>query len=124
MFVFWFVGRIMLFLWFFNHMWQHQLQIADLRKDVQLLVATVPPLLFMLNVFWFGKIVKGLVKLVQGQHAKVGCLIAFLGTVVMLLSPSLTMLFIPKHLLTSWCPQIDDTSPHLINMWRASGKSQ
>lgn len=70
MFTFWFVGRIVLFMWFFQHMWQHQAQIRDLRSDVQLLMATVPPFLFVLNVFWFGKIVKGLVKLLRGQLSK------------------------------------------------------
>lgn len=71
MFLFWFVGRIMLFMWFFHHMWQHESQIRDLQPNVQLLMATVPPLLFILNIFWFGKIVKGLIKLLQGQLGKV-----------------------------------------------------
>lgn len=52
-------------------MWQHRSQIADLRTDVTILVLTVPPLLFILNVFWFGKIVRGLMKLLRGQLAKV-----------------------------------------------------
>ena len=52
-------------------MWQHRSDIADLRTDVRVLILTVPPLLFVLNVFWFGKIVRGLVKLLRGQLAKV-----------------------------------------------------
>lgn len=71
MFLSWFTGRILLFMWFFHHMWQHRLLIADLRQDVQLLIATVPILLFVLNVFWFGKIVKGLLKLLQGELSQV-----------------------------------------------------
>ena len=71
MFLSWFAGRILLFMWFFCHMWQHRLLIADLRQDVQLLIARVPVLLFVLNVFWFGKIVKGLMKLLQGELSQV-----------------------------------------------------
>ncbi len=72
LFVSWLFARIILFVWFFKHMWDHRTDIADLRTDVQCLVLTVPPLLFILNVLWFGKIVKGLVKLLRGQLAKVG----------------------------------------------------
>lgn len=71
LFVSWLFARISLFLWFFKHMWDHQTEIAELRRDVQGLILTVPPLLFILNVFWFTKIVKGLLKLLSGQHAKV-----------------------------------------------------
>lgn len=71
LFASWLCARIILFLWFFKHMWQHRSQIADLRTDVTILVLTVPPLLFVLNVFWFGKIVRGLMKLLRGQLAKV-----------------------------------------------------
>ena len=52
-------------------MWDHRAEIADLRTDVQVLILTVPPLLFILNVFWFGKIVRGLYKLLRGRLAKV-----------------------------------------------------
>ena len=67
----WLFARIILFLWFFKHMWEHRSDIADLRTDVKALILTVPPLLFVLNVFWFGKIVRGLMKLLKGQLAKV-----------------------------------------------------
>ena len=71
LFVSWLFARIVLFVWFFNHMWTHRADIAELRTDVKCLVLTVPPLLFVLNVFWFGKIVRGLLKLLRGQLAKV-----------------------------------------------------
>lgn len=71
MFASWLFARIILFLWFFKHMWEHRSDIADLRTDVKALILTVPPLLFILNVFWFGKIVRGLMKLLKGQLAKV-----------------------------------------------------
>lgn len=70
LFVSWLFGRIVLFMWFFKHMWDHRAEIADLRTDVQILILTVPPLLFILNVFWFGKIVRGLYKLLRGRLAK------------------------------------------------------
>ena len=73
LFVSWLFARIALFLWFFKHMWDHQTEIAELRQDVQTLILTVPPLLFVLNVFWFTKILKGLLKLLRGQDAKVCC---------------------------------------------------
>lgn len=75
LFVSWLFARIVLFVWFFNHMWTHRADVADLRTDVKCLVLTVPPLLFVLNVFWFGKIVRGLLKLLRGQLAKVCCLL-------------------------------------------------
>ena len=71
LFASWLFARIILFMWFFKHMWQHRSDIADLRTEVMVLILTVPPLLFILNVFWFGKIVRGLVKLLKGQLAKV-----------------------------------------------------
>lgn len=70
LFATWLLARIVLFLWFFKHMWEHRSDISDLRTDVMVLILTVPPLLFVLNVFWFGKIVRGLVKLLKGQLAK------------------------------------------------------
>lgn len=71
LFASWLFARIVLFLWFFKHMWEHRSDIAELRTHVMVLILTVPPLLFVLNVFWFGKIVRGLIKLLTGQLAKV-----------------------------------------------------
>ncbi|KAL3143270.1 hypothetical protein ABBQ38_002115 [Trebouxia sp. C0009 RCD-2024] len=70
LFASWLFARIVLFLWFFKHMWEHRSDIAELRTHVMVLILTVPPLLFVLNVFWFGKIVRGLIKLLTGQLAK------------------------------------------------------
>lgn len=52
-----------LFYFFFTHAYAHMHEIAQLPPTSLALVAGVPPLLFALNVFWFGKIVQGALKL-------------------------------------------------------------
>jgi hypothetical protein len=67
----WFVGRIVLFLWFFMHMWNHRGQLSLLAPPALVLVLLVPPLLFALNVWWFTKILRGIAKLLGGTLSKV-----------------------------------------------------
>eukprot|EP00884_Botryococcus_braunii_P010620 jgi/Botrbrau1/1955/Bobra.0005s0046.1 len=66
----WFFGRIVLFLWFFQHLWGHRGELGHLSPPALLLLAVVPPLLFGLNVWWFSKIMRGLFKLLGGKLAK------------------------------------------------------
>lgn len=72
LFVSWFFIRIVLFLWFFKHEWDHRHEIRDLCWSAIALVTIVPPLLFGLNVFWFTKILRGMLKLMSGQIHTVG----------------------------------------------------
>ena len=68
----WLLVRILLFLWFFVHAWNHRAETAQLRGPAILLITIVPALLFGLNVFWFTKILRGVVKLLSGQLRQVG----------------------------------------------------
>lgn len=63
----WLLVRILLFLWFFIHAWNHRAETAELRGPAILLITIVPALLFGLNVFWFTKILRGVIKLISGQ---------------------------------------------------------
>ncbi|KAL7264123.1 hypothetical protein ACSBR1_002136 [Camellia fascicularis] len=62
LFVGWLVGRILLFTFFFYHIIAH----FDQVKDVFLLgfysLIAVPPVLAMMNLFWFWKIARGMMK--------------------------------------------------------------
>ena len=69
----WLLVRILLFLWFFVHAWHHRAETAELRGPAILLITIVPALLFGLNVFWFTKILRGVMKLLSGQLRQVGC---------------------------------------------------
>ena len=69
----WLLIRILLFLWFFVHAWNHRAETAELRGPTILLITIVPALLFGLNVFWFTKILRGVIKLLSGQLRQVGC---------------------------------------------------
>ncbi|KAL6784458.1 hypothetical protein ACKKBF_B01870 [Auxenochlorella protothecoides x Auxenochlorella symbiontica] len=62
----WFVIRILLFLWFFAHMYTHSDEIYLVSVPCIILLLTVPVLLFTLNLFWFFKILAGARKLLFG----------------------------------------------------------
>ncbi|KAG5586018.1 hypothetical protein H5410_046452 [Solanum commersonii] len=71
LFLGWLVARILLFLFFFYHMFSH----FDLIKKVYPLgfysLLTVPPGLALLNIVWFWKIAKGLIKtLRKARHSQ------------------------------------------------------
>lgn len=68
---FWFVGRVLLFLWFFRHLWMHRSELSVLAPPALGLLLVVPPLLFALNLWWFSKILRGLAKLLSGSLLKV-----------------------------------------------------
>ncbi|KAK9814277.1 hypothetical protein WJX72_003292 [[Myrmecia] bisecta] len=71
LFVTWFLGRVLMFVWFFWHIYQHRAQLKLLNWPPMILITTVPPLLYALNLFWFGKICNGLRKLLQSRKHKV-----------------------------------------------------
>lgn len=58
----WMVVRIMLFIYVFYHEYVHFDQIVKMHRFGFLLVVVVPSLLTIMNMMWFGKIVKGLRK--------------------------------------------------------------
>jgi hypothetical protein len=62
----WLVGRIMAQLYMFGHLWQHRGEISLLTPAGRALVIGVPPILFSLNMWWFTKICKGVLKLLSG----------------------------------------------------------
>ncbi|RDX94034.1 Transmembrane protein 56-B, partial [Mucuna pruriens] len=72
----WLVARIFLFMFFFIHMWTHfdEASIFTVKEIFPLgfySLLVVPPVLTMMNLFWFWKIAKGLVKTVsKAKHSK------------------------------------------------------
>ncbi|KAL4424130.1 hypothetical protein ABPG75_001431 [Micractinium tetrahymenae] len=59
----WLVARILLFLKFFQHVATHLHEFHLISPLSRWLIYLVPPTLFVLNVFWFTKIFKGVIKL-------------------------------------------------------------
>ncbi|CAN1312649.1 TLC domain-containing protein 4 [Linum perenne] len=62
LFLGWLVARILLFIYFFVHMYNHFDQVRTIFPVGFYTVVTVPPMLSMMNVLWFWKIAKGMVK--------------------------------------------------------------
>ncbi|KAL5731904.1 hypothetical protein ACHQM5_004588 [Ranunculus cassubicifolius] len=61
-FLSWLVARILLFGYIFYHVYLHYVQIVQMHAFGILLVFVVPVVLGIMNLVWFGKIVKGLKK--------------------------------------------------------------
>ncbi|KAF5729188.1 transmembrane protein 56-B-like isoform X1 [Tripterygium wilfordii] len=61
-FFLWLIARILLFLYLFNHVYRHYDQVMQLHIMGYLLVFVVPTALAILNLMWFGRILKGLKK--------------------------------------------------------------
>lgn len=59
----WLVARVILFVFFFHHMFTHFDQVKQLYWTILYSMLTIPPLLAMMNLFWFWKITKGLIKI-------------------------------------------------------------
>lgn len=66
MMVVWFLDRI-LFLgcYYFPLIYRHRDELAMLNDVYRVLLLSIPPLLSVLNVFWFGKMVKGAIKVLK-----------------------------------------------------------
>ncbi|KMZ76364.1 Transmembrane protein 56 [Zostera marina] len=58
----WMLVRILLFIYVFYHEYFHFDQIMKMHRFGFLLVVVVPSVLTVMNVLWFGKIIKGLRK--------------------------------------------------------------
>ncbi|CAN0876812.1 TLC domain-containing protein 4 [Linum grandiflorum] len=65
LFLGWLVARILLFVYFFVHMYNHFDQVRTIFPLGFYTVVTVPPTMSMMNVVWFWKIAKGMVKTVS-----------------------------------------------------------
>ncbi|KAF8016130.1 hypothetical protein BT93_H1606 [Corymbia citriodora subsp. variegata] len=62
LFLGWLVARILLFIFFFTHMLFHFDQVKEIFDLGFYSLLLVPPVLAIMNLFWFWKIAKGLVK--------------------------------------------------------------
>ncbi|XP_072952410.1 uncharacterized protein [Typha angustifolia] len=62
MFFAWLVARILLFIYLFYHVYLHYDQVEQMHTFGYLLTFLVPTILFIMNIMWFGKILKGLKK--------------------------------------------------------------
>ncbi|KAG8385140.1 hypothetical protein BUALT_Bualt03G0010800 [Buddleja alternifolia] len=58
----WLVARILLFVYMFYHVYLHHAQVMKMHTFGSLLVFCVPLALAVMNLMWFGKILKGLKK--------------------------------------------------------------
>ncbi|KAE8659477.1 TRAM protein [Hibiscus syriacus] len=61
-FVTWLVARILLFMYLFYHVYLHYDQVRQVHTYGLLLILIVPLVLSVLNLMWFGKIIRGLRK--------------------------------------------------------------
>ncbi|XP_019419997.1 PREDICTED: transmembrane protein 56-B [Lupinus angustifolius] len=67
----WLVARIILFMFFFIHMWSHFDEVKKIFPLGFYTLLVVPPILSIMNIFWFWKIAKGMVKtLSKAKHSK------------------------------------------------------
>ncbi|XP_073107629.1 uncharacterized protein [Elaeis guineensis] len=62
MFVAWLVARILLFIYLFYHIYLHYDQVKQMHTFGYLLTFLVPTALFVMNMMWFAKILRGLRK--------------------------------------------------------------
>lgn len=69
LFIVWLVARILLFIYFFMHIYQHFDQVKTIFPLGFYSLLTAPSLLAVMNLFWFSKIFKGMLKtLVRRRH--------------------------------------------------------
>lgn len=61
-FIAWLVARVLLFVYLFYHVYLHYHQVIEMHIFGYLLVFVVPAALALMNLMWFGKIIKGLMK--------------------------------------------------------------
>ncbi|XP_033133831.1 TLC domain-containing protein 4-like [Brassica rapa] len=67
-FLAWLTARILLFVYMFYHVYVHYDQVAMMHPFGYLLVFVVPVALSVMNLMWFGKIVKGLMKTLEKRQ--------------------------------------------------------
>ncbi|KAL4853815.1 Flap endonuclease 1 [Chlorella vulgaris] len=68
----WILGRIVLFVFFFHHVWLHLGEFHLITPLSRWLIYVVPPVLFTLNMVWFNKILRGALKLIFGLTKLLG----------------------------------------------------
>ncbi|CAN8325283.1 unnamed protein product [Cochlearia groenlandica] len=64
----WLIARIVLFIYMFYHVYMHYDQVVKMQTFGFLLVFVVPVLLSVMNLIWFGKIVKGMKKTLEKRQ--------------------------------------------------------
>ncbi|KAM7497679.1 hypothetical protein LguiA_022093 [Lonicera macranthoides] len=67
-FLTWLVARILLFMYLFYHIYTHYDQVKQMQTFGFLLVVIVPSVLSLMNLMWFGKIIKGVKKTIAKRH--------------------------------------------------------
>lgn len=71
LFFWWLVARVLLFVYFFYHMYTHFDQVKEVYPLGFYSLITVPPVLAMMNLLWFWKIARGLIRtLTRKGHKK------------------------------------------------------
>ncbi|XP_050370673.1 uncharacterized protein LOC126788701 [Argentina anserina] len=70
LFLGWLVARILLFIYFFVHMFLHFDQVKTIFPLGFYSLLSIPPVLAIMNLFWFWKIAKGLIKTVSKAKHK------------------------------------------------------
>ncbi|KAG5567129.1 hypothetical protein RHGRI_002634 [Rhododendron griersonianum] len=71
LFLMWLVARILLFIFFFYHMFTHLYQVKEVFPLGFYGLLVVPPMLAVMNLFWFWKITEGLVKtFLKARHGE------------------------------------------------------
>ncbi|KAG2626431.1 TLC domain-containing protein 4-like isoform X1 [Panicum virgatum] len=68
MFVTWLVARIILFIYLFYHIFMNYDQVKQMDTFARLLISVAPTILFIMNVMWFSKILRGLKKTLAKRH--------------------------------------------------------
>lgn len=68
MFFAWLIARVLLFIYLFYHLYSHADQLKQIHIYGLVLVCIVPVVLFIMNLIWFVKIIKGLKKTIAKRH--------------------------------------------------------
>ncbi|GMN60298.1 hypothetical protein TIFTF001_029387 [Ficus carica] len=72
----WLVARILMFGYMFYHVYLHYDQVIQMHIFGYLLVMVVPSVLAIMNLMWFGKILKGLKKLIPKSETLASALVS------------------------------------------------
>ena len=64
----WLMARILLFVYMFHHVYIHYSQVIQMHSVGYFLVFVVPCALSIMNLMWFGKIIKGLIKMLAKKQ--------------------------------------------------------
>ncbi|CAN1150865.1 TLC domain-containing protein 4-B [Linum perenne] len=67
-FIFWFIARVLLFFYIFYHINMHFDQVVQMMWFGCAVVVLVPSALFIMNLMWFAKIIKGLLKILAKRQ--------------------------------------------------------